>query len=126
VIGIHHSCLRVIPVAELLSFLGIGRSHSRPHVSNDNPFSERQFKTMKYWPAFPECFGSIEDARVFCEARQTEGFIRPCLQLLDRFRIGILESGGNVRCAGARGTRKPFSLGDRRPSSFHRRRRSDR
>ena len=56
------------PVAELLSFLGIGRSHSRPHVSNDNPFSESQFKTMKYCPAFPERFGCIEDARAFCEA----------------------------------------------------------
>jgi putative transposase len=56
------------PVAELLVFLGIGRSHSRPHVSNDNPFSEAQFKTLKYCPAFPERFGSIEDARAFCEA----------------------------------------------------------
>jgi len=56
------------PVAELLSFLGIGRSHSRPHVSNDNPFSESQFKTMKYCPAFPERFGSVEEARTFCEA----------------------------------------------------------
>jgi putative transposase len=55
------------PVVELLCFLGIGRSHSRPHVSNDNPFSESQFKTLKYCPAFPERFGCIEDARVFCE-----------------------------------------------------------
>jgi putative transposase len=55
------------PVVELLAFLGIGRSHSRPHVSNDNPFSESQFKTLKYCPAFPERFGCIEDARVFCE-----------------------------------------------------------
>jgi putative transposase len=56
------------PVTELLTFLGIGRSHSRPHVSNDNPYSESQFKTMKYCPAFPERFGSIADARSFCEA----------------------------------------------------------
>jgi putative transposase len=56
------------PVAELLVFLGIGRSHSRPHVSNDNPFSEAQFKTLKYCPAFPERFGSIADARAFCES----------------------------------------------------------
>ncbi len=56
------------PVAELLSFLGIKRSHSRPHVSNDNPFSEAQFKTLKYCPAFPERFGCIQDARAFCEA----------------------------------------------------------
>lgn len=55
------------PVVELLAFLGIGRTHSRPHVSNDNPFSEAQFKTLKYCPAFPECFGCIEDARAFCE-----------------------------------------------------------
>jgi putative transposase len=56
------------PVTELLSFLGIGRSHSRPHVSNDNPYSESQFKTLKYCPAFPHRFGSIQDARAFCEA----------------------------------------------------------
>jgi putative transposase len=55
------------PVVELLAFLGIGRTHSRPHVSNDNPFSESHFKTLKYCPAFPESFGCIEDARSFCE-----------------------------------------------------------
>ena len=38
-------------------------THSRPHVSNDNPFSEAQFKTLKYRPAFPDRFGSIQDAR---------------------------------------------------------------
>ena len=42
------------------------KSRSRPHVSNDNPFSEAQFKTLKYAPAFPERFGSIQDARAFC------------------------------------------------------------
>ena len=56
------------PVVELLSFLGIGRTHSRPHVSNDNPYSEAQFKTLKYCPAFPARFGSIQDARRFCAA----------------------------------------------------------
>lgn len=55
------------PVTELYTFLGIGRSHSRPHVSNDNPYSEAQFKTLKYCPTFPERFGSIQDARAFCE-----------------------------------------------------------
>lgn len=55
------------PVTELLTFLGIGRSHSRPHVSNDNPYSESQFKTLKYCPTFPERFGCIEDARAFCD-----------------------------------------------------------
>jgi len=56
------------PVSALLTFLGIGRSHSQPHVSNDNPYSESQFKTVKYCPTFPERFGSIQDARSFCEA----------------------------------------------------------
>ena len=55
------------PVVELLAILGVGRSHSRPHVSNDNPYSESQFKTLKYCPAFPERFGCIEDARAFCD-----------------------------------------------------------
>jgi putative transposase len=55
-------------VAELLAFLGIRQSHFRPHTSNDNPYSEAQFKTLKYCPAFPGCFGSIEDARAFCRA----------------------------------------------------------
>jgi len=54
-------------VALLLSDLGVTKSHSRPHVSNDNPFSESQFKTMKYRPEFPDRFGSIEDARAFCQ-----------------------------------------------------------
>ncbi|MGH9226873.1 MAG: IS3 family transposase, partial [Acidimicrobiales bacterium] len=54
------------PVAQLLVDLGVARSHSRPHVSNDNPFSEANFKTLKYCPVFPGRFGSIEDARAFC------------------------------------------------------------
>jgi putative transposase len=54
------------PVAYLLADLGITKSHSRPHVPDDNPFSESQFKTLKYHPGFPERFGSIEDARAFC------------------------------------------------------------
>jgi len=53
-------------VAELLADLGVGRTHSRPHVSNDNPYSEAVNKTLKYCPAFPARFGSIEDARAFC------------------------------------------------------------
>ena len=55
------------PVAQLLVDLGVARSHSRPHVSNDNPFSEAQFKTLNYVPAFPDRFGSLADARAFCE-----------------------------------------------------------
>jgi putative transposase len=54
------------PVAVLLAELGVTRTHSRPHVSNDNPYSEAAFKTLKYCPAFPQRFGSIEDARAFC------------------------------------------------------------
>ena len=53
--------------ALLLASLGVGKSHSRPHQSNDNPFSESQFKTMKYHPTFPERFGGIQDARAFCQ-----------------------------------------------------------
>jgi len=44
----------------------VTKTHSRPHVSNDNPFSEAQFKALKYRPAFPERFGSIQDARAHC------------------------------------------------------------
>lgn len=55
------------PVSELLVDLGVLRSHSRPHTSNDNPYSEAQFKTMKYVPDFPDRFGSLADARGFCE-----------------------------------------------------------
>jgi putative transposase len=50
-------------VAFLLADLGVTKTHGRPHVSNDNPFSEAQFKTLKYRPAFPERFGSLQDAR---------------------------------------------------------------
>jgi putative transposase len=54
------------PVALLLADLGVTKSHSRPHVSNDNPFSESQIKTLKYRPEFPERFGSLEHGRSFC------------------------------------------------------------
>ena len=53
-------------VAFLLADLGVTKTHSRPHVSNDNPFSEAQFKTLKYQPQFPERFGSLQDGRAFC------------------------------------------------------------
>ena len=56
------------PVALLLADLGVTKTHARPHVSNDNPFSEAQFKTLKYRPAFPERFGCIQDARAHCHA----------------------------------------------------------
>jgi putative transposase len=54
-------------VAMLLSDLGVTKTHSRPHTSNDNPFSEAQFKTLKYRPEFPAEFGSILDARAHCQ-----------------------------------------------------------
>src|SRR5207253_3853254 len=54
------------PVAFLLAGLGVTKSHSRPYVSNDNPYSESQFKTMKYRPEFPERFGCYQDADRFC------------------------------------------------------------
>ena len=52
---------------DLLGELGITASHSRPRVSNDNPHSESQFKTMKYQPSYPGRFRDIEDARTWCE-----------------------------------------------------------
>jgi putative transposase len=55
------------PVAFLLADLGVTKTHSRPHTSNDNPYSEAQFKTLKYRPDFPERFGSLADARAFCQ-----------------------------------------------------------
>ena len=55
------------PVALLLADLGVTKSHSRPHVSDDNPFSESQFQTLKYRPEFPDRFGCIEDGRAFCQ-----------------------------------------------------------
>jgi putative transposase len=59
------SSMQSKPVALLLADLGVTKTHSRPQVSNDNPFSEAQFKTLKYCPQFPERFGSIEDGRAF-------------------------------------------------------------
>ena len=52
--------------AQLLADLGVTQSLSRPRISNDNPYSEAQFKTVKYHPGFPGRFGSIEDAKDFC------------------------------------------------------------
>jgi hypothetical protein len=54
------------PVAFLLADLGVTKSHSRPHTSNDNPYSEGQFKTLKHRPEFPDRFGCLEDAHAFC------------------------------------------------------------
>lgn len=60
------SSMKSKPVAFLMADLGITKTHSRPHTSDDNPFSEAQFKTLKYRPDFPDRFGCIEDARQFC------------------------------------------------------------
>jgi putative transposase len=60
------SSMRSRPVALLLADLGITKTHSRPYVSDDNPFSESQFKTLKYRPDFPDRFDSLEHARSFC------------------------------------------------------------
>jgi len=59
--------MRSKPVAALLVDLDVAKSHSRPYVSDDNPFSEAQFKTMKYRPEFPARFGCLADARAFCQ-----------------------------------------------------------
>jgi len=54
-------------VAQLLADLGVTKSHSRPHVSDDNPFSESQFKTLKYRPGFPDRFEGYDHAKSFCQ-----------------------------------------------------------
>jgi putative transposase len=54
-----------LTLAQLFASLGVTKTHSRPHTSNDNPFSEAHFKTLKYMPEFPERFGSLEEAIAF-------------------------------------------------------------
>jgi putative transposase len=58
--------MQSLTVAQMLACLGVVKSHSRPHVSNDNPFSESQFKTLKYRAEFPDRFSSFEETHVFC------------------------------------------------------------
>lgn len=60
--------MKAASVTNLLATLGVTKSHSRPHVSNDNPYSESHFKTMKYRPDFPPRFGGLEDGRTFCRS----------------------------------------------------------
>lgn len=62
------SSMRSKPVALLLADMGVTKTHSRPHVSDDNPFSESQFRTLKYRPEFPDRFGCIQDSRAFCQS----------------------------------------------------------
>ena len=54
-------------LAFLLADLGVTKTHSRPYVSDDNPYSESQFRTLKYRPNFPDRFGSLQDSRAFCQ-----------------------------------------------------------
>ncbi len=61
------SSMKSKPVAFLLADLGVTKSHSRPYTSNDNPFSESQFRTLKYRPDFPQRFGSLQDSRTHCQ-----------------------------------------------------------
>ena len=58
--------MMALSMAELLEDLGVHKSHSRPRVSNDNPYSEAQFKTLKYRPDYPQRFASIQTAREWC------------------------------------------------------------
>ena len=92
--------MRSKPVSQLMMDLGITRSHSRPHVSNDNPFSEAAFKTYKYCPTFPERFGCIEDARAFsdvffdhynhlCRDRHKWFYVEPLIMPRTRRMISI-------------------------------------
>ena len=69
-LGLHAdrgSAMRSKPVALLLADLSVTKTHSRPYTSNDNPYSESQFRTMKYRPEFPDRFGCIQDTRAFCQ-----------------------------------------------------------
>jgi putative transposase len=69
-LGIHAdrgSAMRSKPVALLMADLSVTKTHSRPYTSNDNPYSESQFRTMKYRPEFPDRFGCIQDGRAFCQ-----------------------------------------------------------
>lgn len=62
------SCMTAKTVAQLLAELDVTKSHSRPHTSNDNPYSEAQFKTLKYCPPFPDRFASLQEAGAFCRS----------------------------------------------------------
>lgn len=68
-LGLHAdrgSAIRPKPVALLLADLSVTKTHSRPYTSNDNPYSESQFRTMQYRPEFPDRFGCLEDGRAYC------------------------------------------------------------
>ena len=93
--------MRSKPVAMLLADLGVTRSHSRPHVSDDNPYSEAQFKTLKYQPDFPARFDSIENARAFCQGLR---LVQPRPSAL---RHRLHAAGGRAHRPGAAALRRP-------------------
>ena len=76
-------------VAHLLADLGVTKTHSRPHVSNDNPFSEAQFKTLKYRPDYPAEFGALADARAW-----TRAFVDWYNEHHHHTALGLLHAGG--------------------------------
>jgi putative transposase len=121
-------------VAELLVDLDVAKSHSRPYVSDDNPFSEAQFKTLKYRPDFPERFGSIEEARAHCQ-RFFQWYDRgdPQVALAPRLRpaifdvaVAVLEAHpiARIEIAAVEGVQeRPLGVGDQigREQPAHRR-----
>ena len=78
-------------VAILLADLGVAKSHSRPHVSNDNPYSEAQFKTLKYRPDYPDRFGSVADAR-----QLGPQLLRLVQRPAPSQRAGVADAGGRA------------------------------
>jgi putative transposase len=99
------SSMKSKPVALLLTDLGITKTHSRHYTSDDNPFSESQFKTLKYRPDFPQRFGCLEDARRFCQGffhwyNKEHRHTGICLLTPESVHYGrseqILESRGDV------------------------------
>ena len=94
--------MRSKPVALLLADLGVTRSHSRPHVSDDNPYSEAQFKTLKYQPDFPARFDSIENARAFCQ-----GFFAWYNHAHRHSGIGYMTRSGGAHRPGVAALRRP-------------------
>ena len=82
-------------VAILLADLGVAKSHSRPHVSNDNPYSEAQFKTLKYRPDYPDRFGSVADAR-----QLGPQLLRLVQRPAPSQRAGVADAGGRAHRTG--------------------------
>ena len=99
------------PVSALLADLGVTRSHSRPRVSNDNPFSEAQFKTLKYLPEFPKSFASLADARQFCAGFFHEyNYVHRHSGVPRRFRTrDPIESGPEWRIENARTAQEVYA-----------------